>query len=202
MVRFRSFATICCTLSVLPQSLMRPLLRGQHPRAQKFWAGSTIHRSFESFETVYLCPSVWPVAPRLCDCVPHRIDVSTQRVGEPLHCVESGVLRILQPSFEFAYVLVGHNSAKPHGEPAHRSECRPFPVQPFDPCHLSACQQSAWLDARRPSARSFGPSPDRRAGPRAWAAQAVPPCASDFAIAPASAGAARQAAGVAARSDS
>jgi transposase-like protein len=49
-------------------------LQRQQAGMQKFWAGPTIHGSFESFQTIDL-PFRLAIAPMLSDCVSHGVDV-------------------------------------------------------------------------------------------------------------------------------
>ena len=112
---------------------------------QKLGARSAIHGSFKSFKAVDL-PLRLAVAPMLSDRVSHD-DVPAQGAGEPLHRIESGLLRVLQPSGKLTSVFASQNTTKSHHEPTHGGEFRPFAFQHVNRRHLSACQQTVRLDA-------------------------------------------------------
>ena len=113
---------------------------------QKLGASSAIHGSFKSFKAVDL-PLRLAVAPTFCDRISDGVNIPAQGAGEPLHRVESGLLCVPQPSGKLASVFALQNATKSHHEPTHGGEFRPFAFQHVNRRHLSACQQTARLDA-------------------------------------------------------
>ena len=128
---------------------------------QKLGASSAIHGSFKSFKAVDL-PFRLAIAPTFRDRISDGVNIPAQGAGEPLHRVESGLLCVLQPSGKLASVFASENATKPHHEPPHDGEFRPFAFQRVNRCRLSARQRSAWLDAQRRGDDGRNRSPCRR----------------------------------------
>jgi len=91
-------------------------------------------------------------------------------VGEPLHRVETGPMRIFEPHAKLRNMLASKKASKPHSQLTHRCEVRQTAFQRIDLRCLIVAQQSARLDAeRRGDNWRDQPSPDR------WCAQPRPP---------------------------
>ena len=78
----------------LPHFLLQ--LQRKQARTEEFGPSSTIHRSFERFQTIDLSFRL-AVAPRLSDRISHRVDVSLRRASETLHRVQARFLGVSQP---------------------------------------------------------------------------------------------------------
>src|SRR5260370_33364802 len=96
---------------------------GQHASPQKFDACTTIHFSLENFESVDLALGL-AVAPALCHRVPYRADILPQCSDEALHCVQTGLLGVVEPGVEFIGAFASKNAAEAHGELTHHNEIR------------------------------------------------------------------------------
>ena len=133
---------------VLAHFLLREPLQRKQARTEEFWPSSTIHRSFERFQAIYLSFRL-AVAPRLGDRIPHRVDVSLQRASKTLHRVEARLLGVFQPDAELADALAFEHAPKSHGESTHRSDLWPVLLHRIDFCSLIGRQQSTRLEAER-----------------------------------------------------
>ena len=99
--------------------LQRPLsLHGKQARPEEFWPSSTIHGSFERFQTIDL-PFRLAIAPRFSDRIFHRVDVSPRRASETLHRVQARFLGVSQPGSELANTLASEHALESHGESTH-----------------------------------------------------------------------------------
>jgi hypothetical protein len=85
-------------------------VKRQHPGAQKFGACSTVHGALQGLQTIDL-PLGLAVAPTLCQRVCDGVDISPHRSGEALHCVNSRLLRVIEPDAEFLECLCFEESA-------------------------------------------------------------------------------------------
>jgi hypothetical protein len=92
------------SLSVLHRQVKR-----QHPGAWKFGPCSTVHDAFVGLQTIDL-PLGLAVAPILYQRVYDGIEISPHRSSEALHCVDAGLLRVIEPDAEFLNVFASENA--------------------------------------------------------------------------------------------
>src|SRR5271166_1792401 len=118
----------------------------QHPGSQEFGACATVHRALVGFQSIDL-PFGLAVAPALGQRVSDSVDVSPNRAREALHCVNSRLLRIIEPDVEFLNVFASKNASESHSELTHGGEIGRRTLQSVHLCRLTWRQQSARLDA-------------------------------------------------------
>src|SRR5208283_3441619 len=106
-----------------------------------FMSSSTIHGSFERFQTIDL-PFRLAIAPRFSDRISHRVDVSPRRASETLHRVQASFLGVSQPGSELANALASEHAPESHGESTHCRELRPVLFHCIDFCSLIGGQHS------------------------------------------------------------
>src|ERR1700730_15260293 len=76
----------------------------QLPSAQEFGARPTVHRTLEGFQSIDL-PFGLAVTPELGHRVFDGVEISPQRASEAVNCVNSGLLRVIEPEVELLDVF-------------------------------------------------------------------------------------------------
>jgi hypothetical protein len=107
---------------------------------------STVHAALEGLQTIDL-PLGLAVAPTLYQRVCNGVEISPHRSSEALHCVDAGLLRVIEPDVEFLNVFASKNPTESHAQPTHGREIRRRAFQSVDLVRLTRRQQPTRLDA-------------------------------------------------------
>jgi len=86
----------------------------QHPGAQEFGACATVHRALEGLQSIDV-PFGLAIAPAFGQRVCDGVEISPHCSSEALHCVDAGLLRVIEPDAEFLNVLASENAPESHG---------------------------------------------------------------------------------------
>jgi hypothetical protein len=89
-----------------------------HPRSEKLWSRSAVYCALNRLQSVDLTFCL-TIAPGQVDGVADSVDITAKYTGKTGQEGESGMDRIIDPSFELRRISATKYSAKSHGEAAH-----------------------------------------------------------------------------------